>query len=134
MTPEDGPLPPGESQAARKAWLFTVIRDDAAGGMPIRQIASRHHVHRRMVRQALAAPFGPPPRKQAARPAQVTGPIRGILDELASGSRTIWEIWTIATDEHDSDASYAAIREYIRARRLRQASVPCHPIVLGSSL
>jgi TniQ len=114
---------PGESQAARKARLFGAIRDDAAGGMSIRQIAGRHHVHRRMVRQALAAPLGPPPRKRAARPAQVTGPIRGILDELASESRTIWEIWTIVTDEHDSDASYAAIREYIRTRRLRQAGL-----------
>jgi transposase len=117
------PTPPGESQAARKARLFGVIRDDATGGMSIRQIASRHHVHRRMVRQALAAPLGPPPRKRAARPAQVTGPIRSILDELASESRTIWEIWTIVTDEHDSDASYAAIREYVRTRRLRQAGL-----------
>ncbi|MGH3169165.1 MAG: TniQ family protein [Trebonia sp.] len=115
--------PPGESQAARKALLFSVIRDDAAGGMSIRQIASRHHVHRRMVRQALAAPFGPPPRKRAARPAQITGPIRDVLDELASESRTIWEIWTIVIDEHNSDASYAAIRDYIRTSRLRQAGL-----------
>lgn len=113
--------PPGESQAARKARLSGIIRDDAAGGMSIRQIASRHRVHRRMVRQALAAPSGPPPRKRAARPAQITGPIRDVLDELASESRTIWEIWTTVTDEHDSDASYAAIRDYVRTRRLRQA-------------
>ena len=117
------PPSPAESQAARKARLFGIIRDDAAGGMSIREIASRHHVHRRMVRQALAAPLGPPPRKRAARPAQVTGPIRATLDELASESRTIWEIWTIVTDEHDSDASYAAIREYIRTRRLRRAGL-----------
>ena len=115
--------PPGESQAARKARLFGIIRDDAAGGMSIRQIASRHRVHRRMVRQALAAPSGPPPRKRAARPAQITGPIRDVLDELASESRTIWEIWTTVTDEHDSDASYAAIRDYVRTRRLRQAGL-----------
>ena len=69
------PLPPGESQAARKARLRGVIRDDAARGMSIWQIAGRHHVHRRMVRRALAAPAGPPPRKRAARPAQITGPI-----------------------------------------------------------
>jgi hypothetical protein len=117
------PPSPAESQADRKARLFGVIRDDAAGGMPIRQIASRHHVHRRMVRQALTAPFGPPPRKRAARPAQITGPIRDVLDELASESRTIWEIWTTVTDEHDSDASYAAIRDYIRTRRLSQAGL-----------
>ena len=86
--------------------------------MSIRQIASRHHVHRRMVRQALAAPAGPPPRKQATRPAPIIGPIRDVLDELAGQPRTIWEIWTTMTDEQDSDASYAAIRDYIQARRL----------------
>ena len=112
------PPPPAESQAERKARLFGIIRDDAARGMSIRMIASRHRVHRRMVRQALAAPFGPPPRKRAARPAQITGPIWDVLDELASESRTVWEIWTTVTDEHDSDASYAAVRDYIRTRRL----------------
>jgi hypothetical protein len=44
------PSPPGESQVARKARLFGIIRDEAGQGMSIRQIARRHHVHRRMVR------------------------------------------------------------------------------------
>jgi len=112
------PPSPAESQAARKARLFGIIRDDAARGISIRQIADRRHVHRRMVRQALAEPAGPPPRKQATRPARAIDPVRDILDELASDLRTIWEIWTTVTDEHDSDASYAAIRDYIRTRRL----------------
>jgi hypothetical protein len=113
------PLPsPAESQAARKARLFGIIRGDAARGMSIRQIAGRRHVHRRMVRQALAEPAGPPPRKQATRPARAIDPIRNVLDKLAGESLTIWEIWTTMTDERDSDASYAAIRDYIRTRRL----------------
>ena len=112
------PISPAESQAARKARLFGIIRDDAARGMSIRQIAGRRHVHRRMVRQALAEPAGPSPRKQATRPARAIDPIRDVLDKLADESVTIWEIWTTMTDEHDSDASYAAIRDYIRARRL----------------
>jgi hypothetical protein len=45
-------------------------------------------------------------------------PIRKVLDELASEPRTVREIWTTVIDEHDSDASYAAIRDYIRFRRL----------------
>jgi hypothetical protein len=119
------PPRPGESQAARKARLFGIIRDDGARGMSIRQIAGRHHVHRRMVRQALAAPAGPPPRKQSARPARAIAPVRDILDELAGEPCTIWEIWTTVTDEHHSDASYAAIRDYIRNRRLaRQPGRP----------
>jgi hypothetical protein len=118
------PPSPAESQAARKARLFSVIRDDAARGMPIRQIASRHHVHRRMVRQALAEPAGPPPRRRGTRPAPAINPIQNILDKLAGEPLTIWEIWTTVTDEHDSDASYAAIRDYIRSRRLAGQSGP----------
>lgn len=118
------PPSPAESQAARKARLFSVIRDDAARGMSIRQIASRHHVHRRMVRQALAEPAGPPPRRRGTRPAPAINPIQNILDKLAGEPLTIWEIWTTVTDEHDSDASYAAIRDYIRSRRLAGQSGP----------
>jgi hypothetical protein len=94
--------------------------------MSIRQIASRRHVHRRMVRQALAEPAGPPPRKRGTRPAPAIGPIQKVLDKLADEPLTIWEIWTTVTDEHDSDASYAAIRDYIRSRRL--AGQPGSPL------
>ena len=73
------PPSPTESQAARKARLFSVIRDDAARGMSIRQIAGRRHVHRRMVRQALA---GVPTRRRASRePGQ---------RQLSAPSRTSW--------------------------------------------
>ena len=114
------PQSPAESQAARKARLFGIIRDDAARGMSIRQIAARHHIHRRMVRQALADPTGPPPRKRGPRPAPAISPIRDVLDKLADETLGIWEIWIIVTDEHDSDASYAAVRDYIRSRRQRK--------------
>lgn len=109
---------PAESQADRKARLFGVIRDDAARGMSIRQLAARHHVHRRMVRQALAEPAGPPPRKRGTRPAPAIGPIQDVLGKLAGQPLTAWEIWTLVTDQYDSDASYAAVRDYIRSRRL----------------
>ena len=112
------PPSPAESQPTRKARLFGIIRDDAARGMSIRQIAGRRHVHRRMVRQALAEPAGPPPRKRGTRPAPAIGPIQDVLDKLANEPLTVWEIWTTVTDQHDSDASYAAIRDYIRSRRL----------------
>jgi hypothetical protein len=112
------PPSPAESQPARKARLFRTIRDDAGRGMSIRQIAGRRHVHRRMVRQALAEPAGPPPRKRGTRPAPVIAPVQDVLDKLAGEPLTVWEIWTTVTDQHDSDASYAAIRDYIRTRRL----------------
>jgi hypothetical protein len=119
------PPSPAESQAGRKVRLFGVIRDDAARGMSIRQIAARHHVHRRMVRQALAGPAGPSPRKRGTRPAPAIGPIQDVLDKLAGEPLTVWDIWTTVTDQHDSDASYAAIRDYIRSRR------PGHPDLVG---
>lgn len=109
--------PPAESQADRKARLFGTIRDDAARGMPIRQIAARHHVHRRMVRQALAEPAGPPPRKRGTRPAPAIGPVQDVLDKLADQPITVWEIWITVADQHDSDVSYAAVKDYIRSRR-----------------
>ena len=64
------PPSPAESQAARKARLFGIIRDDAARGMSIRQIAARRRVHRRMVRQALrpAAPQAGIPASTSYRP------------------------------------------------------------------
>ena len=111
---------PAESRADRKARLFGIIRDDAARGMSIRQLAARHHVHRRMVRQALANPAGPPPRKRGTRPAPAIGPVQDVLGKLAGQPLTAWEIWTIVTDQHDSDASYAAVRDYIRSHRQRK--------------
>jgi transposase len=95
-----------------------------ARGMSIRQIASRHRIHRRMVRQALAEPAGPPPRKRGTRPAPAIGPIQDVLDKLADEPLTVWEIWTTVTDQRDSDASYAAIRDYIRSRRLARHPGP----------
>ena len=75
LTPATGPHrpppSPAESQPARKARLFGVIRDDAARGMSIRQIAGRRHVYRRMVRQALAEPAGAAP-----HPHQLSAPSR----------------------------------------------------------
>lgn len=85
--------------------------------MSIRQLAACHHVHRRMVRQALADLSGPPPRKRGTRPAPAIGPVQDVLDKLADQPLTVWEIWTTVTDQHDSDASYAAVSDYIRSRR-----------------
>ena len=47
--------------------LFAVIRRDArVEDLSIRELAERHHVHRRTVRQALASAF-PPARKTPVR-------------------------------------------------------------------
>jgi hypothetical protein len=79
-----------------------------------------------MVRQALAGPAGPLPRKQGTRPAPAIGLIQDVLDKLAGEPLTIWEIWTTVTDQHDPDASYTAVRDYIRSRRF--AGQPGSPL------
>lgn len=82
------------------------------------QVTTASKVQCSGIRQAFAAADGPPPRKKPARPAPITGTIREVLDTLADEPLTVWEIWTTVTDDQDSDASYAAIRDYIGTRRL----------------
>jgi hypothetical protein len=104
-------------QAARKAHLFKTIRADHARGLSIRRIAERHHVHRRMVRQALNSPTPqPPPRKRINRSAPVLDPIRDAIDGLLNQNLTAWQIWTHLVDEYDADASYTTVRDYIQTR------------------
>src|SRR3989442_6790235 len=57
-----------------------IRRDREREGLSIRELARRHGVHRRAVRQALASPL-PPPRKQPERrPAPKLGPYRPLID------------------------------------------------------
>ena len=68
-------------------------------------------------RHALNSPTqDPPPHKRINRGAPVLDPIRDTIDSLHHQNRTAWEIWTHVVDEHDSDASYMIIHEYIRKR------------------
>jgi len=48
--------------------LLEQIRRDGQEGLSIRELADRHHVHRRTVRQALAAAV--PPARKDYRPRQ----------------------------------------------------------------
>lgn len=80
--------------ARSRVELFEQIRKDSrAGGSSIRQLAGKHHVHRRTVRQALESAV-PLPRKgypQRHRPA---------IDAYAA----VIDSWLVA----DRDAPYAA--------------------------
>jgi transposase len=106
--------------------LFEVIRRDARReGLSIRELAVRHGVHRRTVRQALASPV-PPTRKQRVFPAPKLDPakpwIDGWLREDLSAPRkqrhTARRIWTRLIDEHQmSQVSYSSVRDYVARRR-----------------
>mgnify|MGYP000730405858 FL=1 len=62
--------------------LYADIRHDArVDGLSIRELARKHGVHRRTVRQALAA-AEPPPRKKPVRTAPRLDPYKPAIDEM----------------------------------------------------
>jgi transposase len=106
--------------------LFEQIRRDREReGLSIRALAERHQVHRRTVRQALAAAL-PPPRKQPERrPAPKLGPYRPLIDGWLRADReapakqrhTARRIWERLRDEHGVEVSERQVRRYVRRRR-----------------
>ena len=106
--------------------MFEQIRRDRdREGLSIRALAERYGVHRRAVRQALAAAL-PPPRKQPERrPAPKLGPYRPLIDEWLRADReaprkqrhTARRVWQRLVDEHGGEVSERQVRRYVRVRR-----------------
>jgi transposase len=108
-----------------------IRRDREREGLSIRELARRHGVHRRAVRQALASPL-PPPRKVAeGRPAPRLGRYRPLIDEWLLADReaprkqrhTARRVWQRLVDEHGAEVSERQVRRYVRRRR-RELGVP----------
>ena len=106
--------------------LFEQIRRDRdVEGLSIRALAERHGVHRRAVRQALAAAL-PPPRKQPeGRPAPKLGAYRELIDSWLVADReaprrqrhTARRVWQRLVDEQGALVSERQVCRYVRARR-----------------
>ena len=64
-----------------------IRRDRDREGLSVRELASRHGVHRRAVRQALASPWPPPKRAPQSRPAPKLGPYRALIDGWLKADR-----------------------------------------------
>lgn len=114
--------PRRHTRAADKPALFAAIRRDAQDGDPIRILATRYQVHRRMIRQALADPT-PPPRKQPPQRAtpvldRLRGPITTML--TTEPDLTVRQIWERLFDDHDAGISYNRVHHYVV--RLRPGS------------
>jgi transposase len=105
--------------------LFAAIRRDArVGEFSIRELARRHGVHRRTVRQALAS-ADPPPRKTPERVAPMLGPYREAIDAMLVADldaprkqrHTARRVHARLLDEHEAVVSYSTVRDYVRRRR-----------------
>lgn len=105
--------------------VFAAIRRDArVEGLSIRQLADKHHVHRRTVRQALASAV-PPPRKTPVRTSTVLEPFKPAIDEMLRADltaprkqrHTVRRVLARLVDEHGAQVSYSTVRDYVARRR-----------------
>jgi transposase len=113
--------------------LFERIRRDREReGLSIRELARRHGVHRRAVRQALASPVPPPRKRPDGRQAPKLGPYRPLIDSWLVADReaprkqrhTAKRIWQRLLDEYGADVAETTVRQYVRRRRRELGEPP----------
>jgi transposase len=120
------PLPKGGEEMSRVEQLEQIGRDARLEGLSIRTLAERHHVHRRTVRQALAAAI-PLVRKVPVRVAPRLGPWKAQIETWLDADRpaprkqrhTARRIWQRLCAEHGADVAEATIRAYVSQVRTR---------------
>jgi len=112
--------------ARSRVELFEQIRRDwRAGEVSIRELAVRHHVHRRTVRQALASAVPPPRKEYSPRPRPAIGPYAAIIDGWLLADRevprkqrhTARRVWQRLVAEHGATVAEVTASRYVARRR-----------------
>jgi transposase len=102
-----------------------IRRDRDREGLSIHELARRHGVHRRAVRQALESAVPPVKRAPVGRPAPKLGPYRVVIDGWLEADRTAprkqrhtaKRIHQRLVDELGADVAETTVRQYVRARK-----------------
>jgi transposase len=112
--------------ARSRVELFEQIRrDQRAGGLSIRELAEKHHVHRRTVRQALASAVPPPRKAYPHRPRPAVDAYAGVIDGWLLADRdvprkqrhTARRIWQRLVTEHGAALAEVTVSRYVARRR-----------------
>ncbi|MGH3635477.1 MAG: IS21 family transposase [Pseudonocardiaceae bacterium] len=109
-----------------KVELFEQIRrDERVEGLSIRQLAQRHGVHRRTVREALISAVPPPRKAYSARPRPAIDPYAQIIDSWLLADRevprkqrhTARRVWQRLIVEHGASLAEVTVSRYVARRR-----------------
>jgi transposase len=108
-----------------------IRRDHVREGLSVRELARRHGVHRRAVRQALEAAVPPAKSRPVSRPAPKLGPYLAVIDGWLEADRTAprkqrhtaRRIWQRLVEEYGADVSERQVCRYVQGWRRARGEV-----------